>query len=54
MTTSELLAALKTMVMDDEKVAAFKKRMAELDKKLSDDAERRAVTKDDLSRTYSL
>lgn len=54
MNTSELLAALKAMVLDEEDLAAFNKRMAELDKKLAEDADRRAVTNDDLSRTYSL
>jgi len=54
MTVAELIAAAKSLVMDAAKIAALEKIVVDAERRFEEDATRKSVSDEDLSRTYSL
>ena len=54
MTIQEMIKAANAMVADEKKMEALDKRAFEAQKKFEDQNREKAVTKEFLSRTYSL
>jgi hypothetical protein len=54
MTVLELIAAARTSVVDDARIAELRQCVSDAEKQYEDQANRKVVTGEALSRTYSL